>query len=112
MVLWSMKPWIVFPLIVLILGQWSLIIQGAIVKATYTPGAGCVLSSFRLPSTAASFFYAVFFDVVLLILSAWKLTCTRGSSTRLSHLMVKDGLLYYVLVCVKGYVFMVSLKLY
>lgn len=93
-----MNQWVVVPVTGLILGQWYFIAQGAIVKATYVDGTGCVLSSIRIPYTAASFIYAVSINVIIGLLALWKLIRSKEITPTFSYLMFNDGLLFYILV--------------
>ena len=119
MAIWSQNRWIIGFLILLILGHWSLILQGVLLKAMWSPeSGGCVILQTNNTVLAATFIYSMAFDLIVLSLSAFRLiasglarpslggtksslaattnpTVERGS--RLGRLIFKDGLIYFLI---------------
>ncbi|KAH8107809.1 hypothetical protein BXZ70DRAFT_903259 [Cristinia sonorae] len=94
MAIWAQRLSIVIPLVVLILGHWSLIFQGVIVQTQWVPGNGCVIISTRSTILSAMFIYSVVLDFIVLVLAAWKLYDRRGHS-QIGKLLFHDGLIYF-----------------
>ncbi|KAH9899245.1 hypothetical protein C8Q73DRAFT_312043 [Cubamyces lactineus] len=98
MALWSHHKYIVIPIIVIILGHWSLILQGVLVKASWIPGAGCQVTGSNNTILAATFIYSMCFDLVILLLSMYKLVLgVKGGRSQLMTLLFKDGLVYFII---------------
>ncbi|KAJ4490137.1 hypothetical protein J3R30DRAFT_3399559 [Lentinula aciculospora] len=103
MAVWTQKWYIVVPLILLILGQWSLLLHGILLKATYDPVQGCVIVETDSRLLLAGFTYTMCFDFVVLSLTAWKLVINAprylegdGSfQARCPHF--GDGLIYFII---------------
>jgi len=150
MAVWSHNRYITGLLILVILGHWSLILQGALptpntvifhspfppipfhtcllpppnshlnntesnqmltahagvlLRATWVPGTGCVITSTNTTVLAATFIYSMAFDLIVLILNAYKLLgvkVKRGkgeagamASSRLGRLIFGDGLIFF-----------------
>ncbi|KIJ14734.1 hypothetical protein PAXINDRAFT_99985 [Paxillus involutus ATCC 200175] len=100
--LWSKNKWIIGILVVIILGHWSLILQGMPVSATWVPGVGCTFVEGNTIIPAAIFVYSMCFDFVVLCLTAYKLAWDprrTGSSplhTKLARMIFTDGLVYFI----------------
>ncbi|KAI0676402.1 hypothetical protein C8Q78DRAFT_17476 [Trametes maxima] len=98
MALWSHNRYIVIPIIVIILGHWSLILQGVLVKASWVDGAGCLVTGSNNTILAATFIYSMCFDLIILLLSMYKLVIgVKGGRSQLMGLLFKDGLVYFVI---------------
>jgi len=94
--IWSQEKWIKILLIVVILGHWSLILQGVLLKAHWDPLAGgCVITSSNNTILAATFTYSMCFDLLVFTLNAYKLGIKRKSSSKLSKMIFKDGLIFF-----------------
>jgi hypothetical protein len=123
MAVWSQNRYIIALLVVVILGHWSLILQGnmerspqvfeanaiilgVLLKAQWVSGAGCVITSANNTILATIFIYSMCFDFLVLVLNAYKLLgMSRGSthkvgSSRLAKLIFADGLIYFMIACV------------
>ncbi|KAJ8596162.1 hypothetical protein M405DRAFT_849382 [Rhizopogon salebrosus TDB-379] len=106
MVIWSQNKWIVAFLVLLILGHWSLILQGVLLGATWVPGLGCQITYSNTTILAATFIYSMCFDFVVMCLSAYKLAWapvrkgTNGGHTRLIRMLFSDGLIYFFIAFV------------
>ena len=101
MALWSHDKRIVFPIIVVILGHWSLILQGITVNAQWIDGAGCVVTNTNNTILAATFIYSMVFDLLILLLSMYKLVLgVKGGRSQLMTLLFKDGLVYFFIAYV------------
>lgn len=100
MALWSQRLYIVVPLVIIILGHWSLILQGVLLKAEWVDGEGCVITKTNTTILAATFIYSMCFDLVVLILTAIKLAFPLGRRSQLTSLLFKDGLIYFFIAFV------------
>ena len=97
MALWSQKMFIVIPLVIVILGHWSLILQGVLLKAEWVPGTGCVITKTNTTILAATFIYSMCFDLLVLILTAVKLAFGQSQRSQLMDMLFKDGLVYFMI---------------
>ncbi|KAK0192707.1 hypothetical protein F5146DRAFT_1191529 [Armillaria mellea] len=87
-------------LIIVILGHWSLILQGVLIKAEWIPDTEtCVITSANNTVLAATFIYSMVFDFVILTLNTYKLVGRRGPSggSQLTRLLFHDGLVYFII---------------
>ncbi|KAG6812873.1 hypothetical protein H0H92_015801 [Tricholoma furcatifolium] len=96
---WSQKWYIVVPLVLVILGHWSLLLHGILLKAEWVPGQGCVIVSTDHYLLAITFIYSMAFDFTVLCLTAFKLYIGSGNTrtSRLVSLIFKDGLIYFAI---------------
>ncbi|EIN08350.1 hypothetical protein PUNSTDRAFT_68830 [Punctularia strigosozonata HHB-11173 SS5] len=97
MAVWAQRWYIVVPLVVIILGHWSLLLHGILLKAAYFPGQGCVITQTSNKLLAISFIYTMIFDLIVLSLSAVKLAFPKAARSKLVNLVFGDGLIYFVL---------------
>ncbi|KIK77687.1 hypothetical protein PAXRUDRAFT_367124 [Paxillus rubicundulus Ve08.2h10] len=101
--IWSHDKWIIGILVLIILGHWSLILQGVPVSATWVPGIGCTLVEGNTTIAAATFIYSMCFDFVVLCLTAYKLvwsprrTGSFALHTKLVRMIFNDGLVYFII---------------
>ncbi|KAJ7448997.1 hypothetical protein FB451DRAFT_1288351 [Mycena latifolia] len=94
--IWSQNGWIKILLIVIILGHWSLILQGVLLKAHWDDQAAtCVITSSNSTILAATFTYSMGFDLLVFLLNAYKLGLKRKSKSKLSKMIFKDGLIFF-----------------
>ncbi|KIY48792.1 hypothetical protein FISHEDRAFT_22582, partial [Fistulina hepatica ATCC 64428] len=98
---WSHNKIVIGVLVVVILGHWSLILQGVLLNAAYIDGA-CTITSSNNTVLAATFIYSMVFDLGVLVLNTWKLMGRRWStegihSTRLGKMLFRDGLIYFII---------------
>ena len=101
MALWSHDKRIVIPIVIVILGHWSLILQGVLLTAVWVPGQGCVVSGTNNTILAATFIYSMCFDLLILCLSAFKCFIgVKGGRSQLMTLLFKDGLMYFFIAYV------------
>ncbi|KAK2461215.1 hypothetical protein APHAL10511_006742 [Amanita phalloides] len=113
MAIWSRKWYIVIPLTAVILGHWSLLLQGMSLEsncfdktnhiegiqlsAVYdTQLQQCAITQTNNKLLAATFIYTMLFDFLTLILTGVKLLSGEGRS-RLVGLIFNDGLIYFVI---------------
>lgn len=97
MAVWSRKWYIVVPLVVLILGNWSLLMHGVNLKTVWVEKQGCVIITTNTTVLAATFIYGMAFDFVVMSLTAIKLLQpTSGTRSRLGELIFRDGLIYFI----------------
>ncbi|KAI8976579.1 hypothetical protein BD414DRAFT_495905 [Trametes punicea] len=98
MALWSHNKYIVIAIVIVILGHWSLILQGVLVKASWVAGSGCQVVGASNTILAATFIYSMCFDLFILVLSMYKLVLgVRGGRSQLMTLLFKDGLVYFII---------------
>ncbi|KAJ7143293.1 hypothetical protein C8R43DRAFT_1097554 [Mycena crocata] len=94
--IWSQNKWIKVLLIVVILGHWSLILQGVLLKAHWDPvNNACVITGTHNTVLAATFTYSMCFDLMVFLLNAYKLGIKRKGSSKLSKMIFKDGLIFF-----------------
>jgi len=94
--IWSQNMWIKIFLVVIILGHWSLILQGVLLKAVWVPEANtCSITDTNTTVLAATFTYSMCFDLMVFCLNAYKLGMKRKGSSKLSKMIFKDGLLFF-----------------
>ncbi|KAH8822636.1 hypothetical protein DL96DRAFT_1698148 [Flagelloscypha sp. PMI_526] len=110
MAVWMHNRWVVGLLSTLILGHWSLILQGALLTAVFIPGQGCIIINTNDTVLVATFIYGMCFDFVVLLLNAWRLCnlpetlrtdaaafgYTGWHKSKLGRLIFRDGLIYFV----------------
>ena len=75
--------------------------SGVLVKASWVPGAGCQVTGSNNTILAATFIYSMCFDLVILLLSMYKLVLgVKGGRSQLMTLLFKDGLVYFFIAYV------------
>lgn len=117
MAVWSRRWYIVAPLVLIILGHWSLLLHGmrwnqsilfslfilkllmigVLLKATWVPGQGCLITETDSRLLAITFIYSMCFDFVVLILTGYKLFQPAAGRSRLVVLIFNDGLVYFAI---------------
>jgi hypothetical protein len=98
MAVWSRRWYIVCPLVLVILGHWSLLLHGVLLKASWIPElGGCVITQTDNKLLAITFIYSMVFDFVVLILTGFKLFQPAAGRSRLVVLIFNDGLVYFVI---------------
>ncbi|KAF8815103.1 hypothetical protein BYT27DRAFT_7216821 [Phlegmacium glaucopus] len=103
--IWAQNKYIIGLLVLIILGHWSLILQGVQLKATWVDGVGCVITKTNNTVLAAIFIYSMCFDLIVLLLNTYKLVRLNSHApasqmygrSRLVHMMVADGLVYFLI---------------
>ncbi|CCL99579.1 uncharacterized protein FIBRA_01597 [Fibroporia radiculosa] len=95
---WSQNPYIVGLLVCVILGHWSLLLHGILIKAAWIPGSGCAITDTNNRVLAATFIYSMAFDFLVLTLTAWKLAIPRRrEQSRIVQLIFGDGLIFFII---------------
>jgi len=94
---WSQNKWVIFPIVAIILGHWSLLLHGILLKAEWEEGVGCVITQTSNTILAGTFIYTMSFDFVILSLTAWKLAIAPSGRSRLVTLIFGDGLIYFLI---------------
>ena len=94
---WSQSLYIVVPLVLIILGHWSLLLHGLLISAAYDPQQGCVITKTDNTVLAATFIYSMCFDLIILILTSVKLRKPGGQRSQLMKMLFKDGLIYFLI---------------
>ncbi|KAG1730802.1 uncharacterized protein EDB91DRAFT_1239011 [Suillus paluster] len=90
--IWSQNTSIVILLVLIIIGHWSLILQGVLLTATWLPDVGCAITYSNTTILAATFIYSMCFDF-----------CgTNGAPTRLVRMLFSDGLIYFFIAFVSN----------
>ena len=117
MAVWSRKWYIVCPLVLIILGHWSLLLHGMIqsltilssllilnllmigvlLKAVWVPGQGCAITQTDSKLLATTFIYSMVFDFIVLVLTGYKLFQPAAGRSRLVVLIFNDGLVYFAI---------------
>ncbi|PFH50609.1 hypothetical protein AMATHDRAFT_60714 [Amanita thiersii Skay4041] len=98
MAVWSKKWYIVIPLVAVILGHWSLLLHGVLLKAAWSDEMKqCIITETNNRILAISFIYSMAFDFTVLSLTAWKLLYPSTGRSRLVSLIFNDGLIYFVI---------------
>ncbi|KAJ7118687.1 hypothetical protein C8R43DRAFT_90095 [Mycena crocata] len=96
MAIWSQNKWIKILLVVVILGHWSLILQGVLLEAHWDSQMNaCVITGTHNTVLAATFTYSMCFDLMVFLLNAYKLGINRRGSSKLSKMIFKDGLIFF-----------------
>ncbi|KAJ3754918.1 hypothetical protein EV360DRAFT_86388 [Lentinula raphanica] len=123
MAVWAQRWYIVVPLILLILGQWSLLFHGAthmsrtLVKSTYEPEQGCVIAATYSGLLLAASAYTMGLEFVVLSFTAWKLVIGASSSevrmgrSKLVVLIFGDGLIYFIIAFVFNFLVTIFMSL-
>jgi len=97
MAIWSQRWYIVGPLVLIILGHWSLLLHGVLLKATWIDGQGCTIIQTDNKLLAVTFIYSMAFDFVVLLLTGYKLFQPSAGRSRLIVLIFNDGLVYFAI---------------
>ncbi|KAF5371695.1 hypothetical protein D9758_003538 [Tetrapyrgos nigripes] len=95
------KPLVIL-LVLVILGHWSLILQGVNLTAEWSDATNsCVITKTNNTVLAATFIYSMCFDLFVFLLNLHKLYFRRESpqgsmgTSRLGRLIFGDGLIYF-----------------
>jgi len=98
MAVWSQNKFVVGGLVLVILGHWSLLLHGVLLKAAWIPEQGCVITETDSKLLATTFIYSMCFDFTVLALTAFKLVFGNNASrSRLVSLIFSDGIIYFVI---------------
>ncbi|CAA7270205.1 unnamed protein product [Cyclocybe aegerita] len=105
MAIWSQNRYIIGFLVLIMMGHWSLILQGIQLRAIWIPDVGCSITQTNNTILAAIFIYSMCFDLIVLLLNTYKLmgVATKVSprdlmgSSRLTHMIFADGLIYFII---------------
>ncbi|KAF5379221.1 hypothetical protein D9615_005962 [Tricholomella constricta] len=105
MAVWSQNRYIVGFLILLILGHWSLILQGVLLTAVWVDPVGCMITSTNNKILAATFIYSMCFDLIVLVLNAYKLLGVNSKNqgfgtSRIAKMIFEDGLIFFIIAFV------------
>lgn len=100
MIIWLMAPHIVIVLSLLILGQWSILLQGVVLKARWVPGTGCVVTQTNTNDQFIAFIYTMVLDFIVFILTAWKCTQPGYRQSRLYKVLFEQGIFYFAFVSI------------
>ncbi|EKM58094.1 uncharacterized protein PHACADRAFT_252104 [Phanerochaete carnosa HHB-10118-sp] len=94
---WSQSRYLIVGLVLVIMGHWSLLLHGLLIKAEWIPGSGCAITNTNNTLLAATFIYSMCFDFIVLVLTAWKLAwpTKRSERTKLVSLIFGDGLIFF-----------------
>ncbi|EIN09346.1 hypothetical protein PUNSTDRAFT_120595 [Punctularia strigosozonata HHB-11173 SS5] len=99
--IWNQTRYIAGLFGVLILGQWFLIFRSLPLTAVYVPDFGCAATSVSKTFIAASYVYTMVVDTTILVLSVYKLGVSlRERNPPLVKLLVRDGVVYFLIVVV------------
>ncbi|THH19289.1 hypothetical protein EW146_g1859 [Bondarzewia mesenterica] len=95
MAVWQQRWYIVAPLVLIIMGHWTLLMHGILLKAAWLDGQGCVITSTNSKLLEASFIYGMILDFIVMMLTAWKLAFPKGGKSKLVQMIFGDGLVYF-----------------
>jgi len=111
MAIWSQKWYIIWPLVGIILGHWSLLLHGVLLKAAWIEGQGCVITSTDSKLLSATFIYSMIFDFIVMCLTAWKLAFPEGGRSKLVEMIFSDGLVYFLIAFLSNTIAVIFLSL-
>ncbi|GJE94553.1 hypothetical protein PsYK624_107230 [Phanerochaete sordida] len=99
---WSQSKYIIAALVLIIMGHWSLLLHGLLIKAEWIPGTGCAITNTDNTMLAATFIYSMCFDLTVLVLTAYKLAwpTKRADRSQLVNLIFGDGLIFFFIAFV------------
>jgi len=102
MAVWTQNKFVVGFLVLVILGHWALILQGVLLKATWVDPVGCVIVSTNNKVLAATFIYSMCFDLIVLVLNAYKLFGMKSKhqgfgTSKIAKLIFEDGLIFFII---------------
>ncbi|KDQ58656.1 hypothetical protein JAAARDRAFT_34489 [Jaapia argillacea MUCL 33604] len=101
MIIWGLKWYIVGPLVAVIIGHWTILLHGVLLKAAFFPGQGCVITQTSSTLLATAFIYAMAFDLIVLLLTGIRLAFPLGrrsvsGGSKLFNLIFTDGLIFFI----------------
>jgi len=111
MAVWGRKWYIVVPLTVLILGHWSLLLHGILLKAMWVPAQGCVITEANNTILSATFIYSMSLDFIVLCLTGFKLFYLSVGRSRIVNLIVRDGLMFFIVAFLVNLIAVVFMQL-
>ncbi|KAF9008688.1 hypothetical protein BDQ17DRAFT_1236446 [Cyathus striatus] len=96
--LWERRRWVAVFLGVLCLSHWGMLYRTMfIVIAEWEPTVGACVVVQTMPTLLnVTFFYTMFFDLIILLFSAVALLGKHSARTDLWKLLFKDGLVYFM----------------
>jgi len=98
--IWAQNRYIVGGLVLVILGHWSLILQGFQPQVSWLPGVQCIPVKEDKKIVAAIFIYSMCFDFMVLLLNTYKLLSASssmlGGKRSIARLMFFDGLIFFL----------------
>jgi hypothetical protein len=115
MAIWSRRWYIAAPLVIIILGHWSLLLHGnlpilfspfilklwvigVLLKATWVPGEGCaIIETDSKLLLEATFIYSMVFDFFVLMLTGYKLFHPAVGGSRFVVLIFNVRLVYFAI---------------
>ncbi|EIN08352.1 hypothetical protein PUNSTDRAFT_113902 [Punctularia strigosozonata HHB-11173 SS5] len=95
--IWDRHRYITFLVIFLSLGQWAVILQGALLRATYIPDQGCIITEAKTGLIAISFIYTMAFDFLIMCLNTWRLLPYPQGGWTVTKLLFRDGMIYFAI---------------
>ncbi|KIM35185.1 hypothetical protein M413DRAFT_369066 [Hebeloma cylindrosporum] len=110
--------YIIGGLVLIILGHWSIILQGVQVTTILVPGVGCQIMQSHSKILPAILIYSMCFDFIVLSLNTYKLIGIKSSPSRdlmgrgrLTHMIFTDGLIFFIFAFLSNFVATVFLVL-
>jgi len=102
MAVWSQNRYIIGILVLIIMGHWSLILQGVLLSAVWDPTKGCIILTTNNKILATTFIYSMCFDLVVLVLNAYKLLGINSKNqgfgaSRIAKMIFEDGLIFFII---------------
>ncbi|KAJ7597784.1 hypothetical protein C8J56DRAFT_328364 [Mycena floridula] len=103
------SKWITALLVLVILGHWSLILQGTVLTAVWSPEAQtCAIIKTNNKILAAIFIYSMCFDLLVFLLNFYKFAIQGRNrdigTSRLGKMIFSDGLAYFFIAFVANLV--------
>ncbi|KIM37061.1 hypothetical protein M413DRAFT_423897 [Hebeloma cylindrosporum] len=135
MAIWAQNRYIIGGLVLIILGHWSIILQGAPfpckldchsdselialligvqLTTIYVPGEGCEILQSHSKVLPGIFIYSMCFDFTVLVLNTYKLLGINSDlmgRARLVQMIFIDGLIFFILAFLSNFVATVFLLL-
>ncbi|KAI0072930.1 hypothetical protein K474DRAFT_286911 [Panus rudis PR-1116 ss-1] len=102
---WGQPRWLLIFLVAVIMGHWSLLLHGILLKAAWVQNT-CVITETNNRILAASFIYSMGFDLFVLLLTAYKLSVPtkKAQWSKLIKLIFGDGLIYFIVAFLANFV--------
>lgn len=69
--------------------------SGILLTAVWLPGVGCIVTAAKTKILAATFIYSMFFDLLVLILNAYKLLGMTSNKIGIAKMIFEDGLIFF-----------------
>lgn len=80
---------------------------GVLLSAVWVPDVGCMITSTNNTVLAATFIYSMCFDLLVLVLNAYKLLGINSKNqgfgaSRIAKMIFEDGLIFFIIAYAKN----------